>query len=762
MNQRFVVTSALFALAGVWFSKMMSVTGIVLTTFLVIVIIFQLKRKSFIVLIFLPLFFLYTQWYEMKNISIFSPQTTNFQGSIDSIPKINGKMITFQFKTSGETLVVRYKMSSATEKRTLEKLEISMNCFLNGTLIEPGRQSHYYGMDYREYLHNKNIHWILVPSLVDVSSCVSDQKTSFLSQIKLWRSNSIKKFESHFSQNAAGLMNALIFGYREKIENETLEAYQKLGLTHLLAVSGFNVGIISYFLYLFFVRLGIVKELAYVLIIISLPVYIVLTGGESSIVRAGIMGILALSFIVFRKKINSAALLSIVCFMMLLWNPLYAFDLGFQLSFLMTFVLITSLSMFQSRSNIKLLIVTSFMCSIFSFPIILYHFFEFSLWSLPFNILYIPFVSLVLFPVSFIVFAVIHLFPGGIYLLKYPVQFLFESSASFLMIAEKLDGTILLGRPSSWLFFLYFLAILYLVYRWERKGRFYMRFCIPFLLILMLQGSIPYLSPSANVSFINVGQGDSILIELPFRKAVYLIDTGGAIPFEKEEWEEADKEYDVTKKAVLPFLKGRGIRKIDGLILSHADMDHAGGTVLLLKNITVKTIYLPKNDKLSQLELEIMEEGKHLGIHIKHMKKGMKWGAGNIRFLVLHPNENNTSSNNRSVVLWSRLYNTSFLFTGDIEKEAEDEIKNNYTWLKADILKVAHHGSSTSTAEHFLQLVSPKYAVISAGENNIYGHPAKDVISRLKEKNVTIFRTDQHGDILIEVQKRDVKINTVE
>ncbi|WP_226535227.1 DNA internalization-related competence protein ComEC/Rec2 [Fictibacillus halophilus] len=762
MNHRLAVLSALFALIGVWFSKMISVTGIVLITFLVIVIIFQLKRKTIVVLMVLPLFFLYTQWYEQKNTSIFPPHMTDFQGTIETIPKINGKVISFQYKTSREILVVRYKMNSAAEKRSLKKLEIGTYCFLNGTLKEPEPRSHYYGMNYREFLHNKNIHWILEPSQVDTGSCVKDNKKSLISRIKIWRSKSIKQLEAHFTQNTAGLMNALVFGYREKIETETLESYQKLGLTHLLAVSGFNVGIVSYFLYLLFVRLGMVKELAYVLIANFLPVYIILTGGESSIVRAGIMGMLALCFIVFQKKISPVVLLSIVCITMLLWNPLYAFDLGFQLSFLMTFVLITSISLFKTTSNTHLLMITSFICSLFSFPIILYHFFEFSIWSLPINILYIPFVSLVLFPVAIVVAAVAHFIPSVLYVLKIPVQFLFEGSASILEMVQKINGTLLLGRPSPWLFLLYFLAILYVFYEWERKDRFQLRYCIPFILVIMLQACFPYLNPSAKVSFINVGQGDSILIELPFRKAVYLIDTGGTIAFDKEEWEVADEEYDVTKKVVLPFLKGRGIRRLDGLILSHADMDHAGGTEFILKNFPVGTLYLPENKNLSELGIEIIESAKQNGIQMSYLRKGMQWGIDNSQFLVLHPSEKNSSANNRSVVLWVKLYKTSFLLTGDIEKEAEHEIINHFSRLKADVLKIAHHGSATSTTNQFLELTEPRFAIISSGRNNIYGHPAKEVMNRLKEKKVTIYRTDENGDIIFEVAKSGLKLHSVQ
>jgi competence protein ComEC len=762
MNPRLAVLSALFALSGVWFSKKISVTGVVLITFLVIVITFQLRRKTFFILIFLPLFFFYSQWYEIKNTSTFKPHSTNFQGTIETIPKVNGKMITFQYKTLGENLVVRYKMNSSAEKLTLEKLEISMSCFLDGTLKKPEPKSHFYGMNYREYLHNQNIHWILEPNQIDEASCVTDEKVSLISQIKLWRSKNIKKVESRFSPNTAGLINALVFGYREKIEIQTLEAYQKLGLTHLLAVSGFNVGIISLFLYLLFVRAGIFKELAYVLIVIILPVYIVLTGGESSIVRAGIMGMVVLCFTIFRKKLNPVVLLSLVCIGMLFWNPMTAFDLGFQLSFLMTFVLITSISIFHSKSNIQLLIITSSMCSLFSFPIILFHFFEFSLWSLPFNMLYIPFVSLVLFPVSFFVFFSILLIPSAISWLKHPVQFLFESSAAALEVSQGWNGTILLGRPSMWLLLLYFVAILYYFYQWERNDRLHLKTFIPILFVIMLQAGIPYLDPSAKVSFINVGQGDSILIELPFRKAVYLIDTGGSILFEKEEWEKPDEEFDVTKKAVLPFIKGKGIRKIDGLILSHGDMDHAGGTFFLINHFPVEMMYLPKNDKLGELEAEIIESGEKLGINIIPLSKGMEWGFDNSRFLVLHPSQKNSSSNNRSVVLWAMFYHTSFLFTGDVEKEAEDDIINNFKSLKTDVLKVAHHGSNTSTKEQFLKLAKPEFAIVSTGRNNIYGHPAKDVISRLKDNKIRIYRTDRHGDIMFEVRKRGISIKTTQ
>lgn len=761
MNPRYAVLSALSALTGVCLSRKMPVAGFVLIAFLVIIISFQLKRKSFFILFFMPLFYFYSVLYEVRNVSIFSPESSAFQGVIDTIPDINGKVLSFQFRADGESMIVRYKMKSAIDKYSLKNLEINMNCKLTGSLKRPEPKNHFYGMDYNEYLHNKKIHWILEPSQIDANSCQVIKQNNWISKVKLWRSTSIKRLEHQFTENTAGLMNALLFGYRDGIQPEILDAYQRLGLTHLLAVSGFNVGIVSYFLYLCFVRIGIVKELAYVFIALFLPVYIVLTGGESSIIRAGIMGMLVLAFIAFGKKLNPAVLLSVVFIMMLFWSPSLVFDLGFQLSFLMTFVLISSVSLFHSKSFIQLLIITSCMCSLFSFPIILYHFYEFSLWSIPLNVLYIPFVSLVLFPVSFIVYMLTLIMPEVSVLLRFPLQILFEGSASFLEKAQDLNGTILLGRPSIWIIFLYFVSILFLFYRWEEQNGFHLNYCIPFVLIILLQAFIPYLNPKAAVSFINVGQGDSILIEMPYRKGVYLIDTGGSILFEREEWEQPDEEYDVTKKAVLPYLKGNGIRKIDGLFLSHGDMDHAGGAIYLLNNFSIGTVYIPKNEIDNELIARIEETGRNLRVNVQQLNKGMNWGNNESRFLVMHPDQKNMSSNNGSIVLWTQLYGTSFLFTGDIEREAEEELIKNYERLQADVLKVAHHGSRTSTTDSFLNQVSPKYAVLSLGKNNRYGHPGIEVISRLKQKKVKIYRTDQNGDVLFEVDKKGVSVITV-
>jgi competence protein ComEC len=758
MNPRNAVLCALSSITGVWLAKQFSMTGMLAAAFLVIIITIQLKRKSFLFLFSLLFFFTYTHLYDTWHRSMIPPDATFFQGQITTIPEMNGRNISFHFHTYGEAVMVRYRMKSETEKHRLMNLQVNMNCFIHGRIEEPDSLKRFYSMDYKAFLNNKKIFWILIPESIPLEKCTVSAEKGWIEQIKSWRTLSIDRMEENFSPTSAGLMNALLFGYRDGIDTDILKTYQELGLTHLLAVSGFNVGIITYFLYMLLVRIGLLKEIAVVLILAFLPIYIVLTGGESSIVRAGIMGMVVLGSFLLRKKGAPAVLLASVFMAMLLYAPGYAFDLGFQLSFLMTFILISSARLIQKKPFFHVLLMTSFMCSLFSFPIIVFHFFEFSIWSVPFNLVYIPLVSMVLFPLAFFAYLSIMVFPQTLPIFEVPVNILFEASVLLLERAKPSIGNLILGRPSIGVVMVYFISLLFLFFRWEKRGGFHFWHILPFLSVIVLQSIIPFLNPTAAITFINVGQGDSILVELPYRRGVYLIDTGGSLSIERENWEVPDKEFNVTEHIVHPYLKGRGIRKLDILLISHRDIDHAGGARYLIDELRVDNLYMPDNMDRSQLEVELITEAVRRGVNIRFADRGMSWGDENTRFLIMHPSQKKKFSNNQSIVLWASIFNSSFLFTGDIEEEAEKDIAEYYSTLQVHVLKIAHHGSRTSTTEPFLNKILPKYAVLSLGENNRYGHPDPGVINRLKERNIRIFRTDLQGDILFNVSKKGLKV----
>jgi len=257
----------------------------------------------------------------------------------------------------------------------------------------------------------------------------------------------------------------------------------------------------------------------------------------------------------------------------------------------------------------------------------------------------------------------------------------------------------------------------------------------------------PYFRTSGSVTFIDVGQGDAILIRLPYEKGVYLIDTGGTISVKKEAWQKKKHEFSVGYDILLPFLQKEGIRKIDKLIVTHGDTDHMGAAKELLSSITVGEIVFGKKREDAVLEKELKQIAKEKNIRINIVGEGDRWQVDEAIFTVLSPDGGEKGDNDSSIVLWAKLGGVTWLFTGDLEEKGERRIVEQYPELRADILKAGHHGSKTSSSYAFLQLIQPQKAIISAGEHNRYGHPHQQVLARLLELDIEIWRTDKQGAI---------------
>ena len=250
--------------------------------------------------------------------------------------------------------------------------------------------------------------------------------------------------------------------------------------------------------------------------------------------------------------------------------------------------------------------------------------------------------------------------------------------------------------------------------------------------------------------------GDSTLIITPLNKKI-LIDGGG-----KEE------NDDVGEQILLPYLLNRKIKTIDYVIISHFDSDNCRGVFTIIKELKVKNIIISEQKENSENYEEFKKIKKNKNIKIITVKKGDKIKIEeNLQFNILWPEEIKISENilnNNSIVAKLEYYNFSVLFTGDIENVAEEriiELYKNTNILKSNILKVAHHGSKTSTAENFINLVTPRIALIGVGQNNTFGHPNSSVIKRLNKYKCEIFRTDTDGEISIFVNKKGkIKIST--
>ena len=241
-----------------------------------------------------------------------------------------------------------------------------------------------------------------------------------------------------------------------------------------------------------------------------------------------------------------------------------------------------------------------------------------------------------------------------------------------------------------------------------------------------------------------------------------MIDSGGSLSKNKD-----GKSYDIGENVLNNYLLNRGITRLDYIMASHFDEDHSQGFVFLLKNMKVKNVIISEQYKTSSIYEQFKQICKKQNIQIIYVRSGDEIRIKDLAFKILHPKskENQISENplnNNAIVCMVKYKNRRILFTGDIEKVAENEMVKEYTnGLKADILKVGHHGSKTSTTKEFLDLINPSVALIGVGQNNKFGHPNEDVIKRLEEKNIQIYRTDEMGEISVVIDKNGkIKINT--
>jgi competence protein ComEC len=306
------------------------------------------------------------------------------------------------------------------------------------------------------------------------------------------------------------------------------------------------------------------------------------------------------------------------------------------------------------------------------------------------------------------------------------------------------------GRPNTFFLILDIVILFILFILWEQVNRKKQgkKMVILCSILLLLPSCWNQINPYGEVTVIDVGQGDSILIHLPFNQGNYLIDTGGTLQFSAEPWQKRTKVFETGEDVVVPFLKGQGITKIDKLILTHGDTDHIGGALAVIKELNVKQVVMSDMVERSETERVIQKEADKKKIPVIFVSRGNQWKQGVSDFVVLSPEKNFQGDRNRgSVCILASIAGLNWFFGGDLDQPGEAEIVNRYPNVTIDILKVGHHGSKTSSSDIFLKHFKPKVALISVGEKNRFGHPHKEVIEKLTNIGSTIFRTDFQGQI---------------
>ncbi|GGE43412.1 DNA internalization-related competence protein ComEC/Rec2 [Pullulanibacillus camelliae] len=688
-------------------------------------------------------------------------------GKLTDLPVIDGDQLTSRLtlEKPRETIRLSYTIKSKEEKQQLvSDLRLGMSCTFKGELSPPKAPSNFYAFDYKTYLQHQGIRWQLKAGAL--VGCNEDALTG-LDRLKRIRQAGIDYVNHWFPSPLNGMMDALIFGEENEISPDVMDAYQNLGLIHLLAVSGLHVSLIVGVLYFLLLRLGVIKEQARaILLFFILPFYALITGFTPSVMRAVVMTACLLLASTLNIQRSPIVALSLAAFINLAIAPSSLYAIGFQLSYLIVFALIVSSETLQRYPSFVLkLFMTTGLSQIVALPIILYNFYSISLFSFVLNLIFIPFISLIVLPfaltalsLSFFCFPLITPF---VHIMN---QLLRIAHEGLVDLNHLPSFSLVIGKPTALILGMLCLAIFGVLWIWQRAHH-WIGLWLPVAFICGIVGIhnvSAYASPYGSVTFLDVGQGDACLILLPHHQGAYLLDTGGTLSYPEKDWQKPQRAFNIGRDVVLNELKGYGIQALDGLILTHRDYDHVQGLSGLLHNITIKRLIISKVFQPNEQEMEWFGELQKTGTQLVRLSKGDIWKVGKTQFHVLWPERPSRQANNQSLVIRAKLGPLKWLFTGDIEKEVEDSLVRENPTMEADILKVAHHGSKTSSSAHFLNAVHPELAIISVGEHNPFGHPNSEVLTRLSNRQIKLLRTDKNGAVrIIFTNKAIINVETV-
>lgn len=668
--------------------------------------------------------------------------------------KIDGrKMKGFARTDAGDVVYALLTFESEAQKLQFHELHLPSYRFtLEGTFRELPTSAHDYSFAMERYLKMNG-----ATGMFESDRLIGFEMNSGLQTVlsrQRWKVR--HHIQKTFPDPLATEAEALLIGDRSGMDEEVASRYRTLGITHLFAISGLHVGLLTFLFRSLLIRLTIRIETIDNLLIILLPLYAVIAGGAPSVWRAVSVTILLLLTATgrFRMRMDDALAVSAAGF--ILWQPFIVLQPGFQLSYLAAFALIYSTKILSHHTSVfKVSFLVTVITQMALYPVLLHHFYELSLSSFVVNLFYVPLYSFIILPMNIFLLLITYVSPmmaGVVFSLYVPLRGWAEAFTAYL--ASLPYQLWVPGRPGSILSALAVSGTLLFLIALERGVKAFR--AIPFALVpaLLIQ-TAPYADSALRVTFLDVGQGDSIVIELPHRRGVYVIDTGGMVNFGEPTWRTPEKVFEVGRGIVVPFLKGKGIAKIDKLIITHADSDHMEGADEVLEEIRVDEIHIsPDSEKEKTMEI-VMRMAKEKGIPVLAMTEGTAWSDKSAEFYYMAPAAGTYKGNDSSLVLFMATEGPSFLFTGDLEIEGEKALLEKYGRLNWGelILKAGHHGSRTSSSDDFIRTLQPKLTIFSYGKDNRYGHPHAEVVATFEKYEVPRMATADHGSITVTVNR---------
>ncbi len=703
-------------------------------------IVFEKNIKYSLLLLFLTLGIMVTLA-NKTDLSEYLNERTDYIAIVDEIISSNspnGKYIVKLEKINNKT--------SPTEKivlNVISKADLNLGDLIafQGVLKEPMQNTNPKLYNYKLNLLSEKIYATMTVKDYQIRTIKNENKFKY--RIKDTFVKDVETlFNRYLNEENSQLMTSILLGKSSYLDEDNLLLYRDLGLAHIMAVSGLHIGIISGFLIFLFSRLGIKRRLNITLSLAIIWTYGFLIGYPPSIMRASIMFSLLFYSTIIHEPYDSINTLSIACFILLLINPYFLFNIGFQLSFVAAFSIVfftpyIKEMFYPYKGKVTNTIAALLAVNLGLLPIQAYYFNRIGLFSILANLILLPLFSIALI-LGFIML-------GSLYILGYlnivigPILNLLLRLQYRLIeiIPSQVFKVYSPELPTIILYYLLLMLILKVITIENLKKSILNVITIYLIFLIMINSILVFSDKSIELHFIDVGQGDSILIRT--KDGDYLMDTGGS-PMESA--------FDISKNITLPYLEKLGISRLKAIFITHFHADHCQGLPLLVENIKVDNIvasYIPKDN---DLPIIIVKQGDQIILD------------KNTKFTIIWPDKaKSNNENNMSLVGLLSYYNRQVLLTGDIEKEVEPLIGDKLN-KSIDVLKVPHHGSKTSSTEIFLEKLKPTIGIISVGRNNLHRHPSPEVVWRYNDYGSTLYRTDENGLIKLTFNKEVLNIST--
>ncbi|MEG1506375.1 MAG: DNA internalization-related competence protein ComEC/Rec2 [Bacilli bacterium] len=648
--------------------------------------------------------------------SIYNDSTNYIVGTIKTY-SINGNKLSMELKAK-EKIITSYYIKTEEEKNyLLNNICIGCTVKLNGETKELLNNTIPNTFNYKNYLYNKKIY-----------------KSFTISKYKIIKNNNIlNKMKDYLYKKTINLkcndyLLLFVLGDKSLLDSSTYNEFQINGVAHLLAISGMHIGVLIKILDVLLKKFKEKKKLFIISFILIIFAFI--TNFAAAILRAILFYILLNIKKIFNLRINNFKLLLITAFILIIINPFIIYDVGFIYSFVITGGIILN-SKYIKGNYVKKLLLLSVISFLYSLPITALLNYEINITSIIANLIFVPFVSVIVYPVSLITYIVPFIHPIFTFLI-FILEFLNHIFVKFSILIN-------IPKMPIILIILYYILLLLLIK--------YKKNVVGLIGIIVISKMLPKLDSNYYVYYLDVGQGDSSVIVSPYKKEIVMIDTGGKLEFSTKAWQKSTKKFNISDNSI-KFLKSIGITKLDYLILSHGDEDHAGEANNIKKHLKVKNIVLNKGE-YNKLEKTIINKNVTDEYNLKTMK---------IESLSkkMYDNENDNSTVNLVSINKFNL-----LFLGDAPKMVEEDIFESINEKNIDFIKLGHHGSKTSTSELLVSGIKSKLNIISSGRNNRYNHPSKETITLLNKYKRKYLNTQTSGTIILKIKNNKYSIKEI-